>query len=321
MGDATEKTGRKGRDHDVQVAPDYDVPVQYMARTREYYAALGYETPYRWAHFAAVPFARLQRPLAGATVALVTTAAPYDPAKGDQGPWSSYNAAAKFYNVYNILSESDPDLRISHVGIDRKHTSQEDKRAWLPLAALKAAAGAGRIGKVAAHVHGLPTNRSQRVTVEVDAPKLLQQLQEDGADAAVLAANCPVCHQGCALAARHLEAAGIATVVMGTAKDIVEHCGVPRFLFSDFPLGNPAGRPHDPVSQQETLGYALDLLEFSTGSRTTRQSPLRWAEDADWKLDYCNLARIPPADLARRREAFLADKKTAHRRRAEDGKG
>jgi hypothetical protein len=34
------------------------------------------------------------------------------------------------------------------------------------------------------------------------------------------------------LVARHLEADGLPTVIMGCAKDIVEHCGVPRFLFS-----------------------------------------------------------------------------------------
>ena len=59
------------------------------------------------------------------------------------------------------------------------------------------------------------------------------------------------------LVARHLEANGIPTVVMGCAKDIVEHCGVPRFLFSDFPLGNPAGKPCDVASQAATLELAL----------------------------------------------------------------
>src|SRR5438132_1590872 len=44
---------------------------------------------------------------------------------------------------------------------------------------------------------------------------------------------------------------------MGCAKDIVEHCGVPRFLFSDFPLGNSAGRPFDVESQARTLELAL----------------------------------------------------------------
>lgn len=306
---------------DLGFAPDYDAPVQYMARTRAYYAALGYETPYRWAHFAEVPFQPLAKPLAETRVALITTAAPYDPEKGDQGPGSAYNATAKFYNVYKVLADPAPDLRISHVGIDRKHTSQEDPRTWLPLAAMQAAARVGRIGGVTQHVHGLPTNRSQRVTMETDAPEILQQLQRDGAEAAVLAANCPVCHQSCALAARHLEAAGISTVVMGTAKDIVEHCGVPRFLFSDFPLGNPVGRPGDTESQRQTLDFALDLLASATGARTTMQSPLRWAEDADWKLDYCNTERIAPEELARRRQAFLADKKIAHRRRAEDARG
>ena len=82
---------------------------------------------------------------------------------------------------------------------------------------------------------------------------------EDEADAALLVPNCPVCHQTVSLIARHLEANGIATVVMGCAKDIVEHCGAPRFLFSDFPLGNGAGRPHDPESQALTIELALRL--------------------------------------------------------------
>jgi len=59
-----------------------------------------------------------------------------------------------------------------------------------------------------------------------------------------------VCHQTVSLAARHLEENGIATVVMGCAKDIVEYCGVPRFLFSDFPLGNAAGRPKEEIQRR-----------------------------------------------------------------------
>jgi crotonobetainyl-CoA:carnitine CoA-transferase CaiB-like acyl-CoA transferase len=70
-----------------------------------------------------------------------------------------------------------------------------------------------------------------------------------------------VCHQTVSLAARLLEANGIPTVIMGCAKDIVEHCGVPRFLFSDFPLGNSAGRPHDVESQTLTLELALRVYQ------------------------------------------------------------
>ncbi len=106
------------------------------------------------------------------------------------------------------------------------------------------------------------------------------------------------------LAARTLEAHGIATVVLGCAKDIVELAGVPRFLFSDFPLGNAAGRPHDVASQDATLEFALRLLETAVGPRTTLQSPLRWTDDASWKLDYSNIARLSAEEIAKRRAEF-----------------
>ena len=117
------------------------------------------------------------------------------------------------------------------------------------------------------------------------------------------------------LTARYLEANGIPTVIMGCAKDIVEHCGVPRFLFSDFPLGNAAGKPDDPASQRETLAMALDLLASATGPRTTRQSPQRWNDDAEWKLDFQNVERIPAEEIARRRAEFDEVKRIAKERR------
>jgi hypothetical protein len=125
-----------------------------------------------------------------------------------------------------------------------------------------------------------------------------------------------VCHQTVSLAARHLEANGIATVVMGCAKDIVEHCGVPRFLFSDFPLGNAAGRPHDPDSQAVTLDLALRLLEAAPAPRTTVQSPLRWSTDPAWKLDYSNIDRLSPEEVQRRRQEFDQQKEIAREIRA-----
>jgi D-proline reductase (dithiol) PrdB len=113
------------------------------------------------------------------------------------------------------------------------------------------------------------------------------------------------------LAARHLETNGIATVVMGCAKDIVEHCGVPRLLFSDFPLGNAAGRPKDPQSQAFTLELALRLLETAPAARTTVQSPLRWSRDPSWKLDYSNIERLAPEEIARRRQEFDRQREVA----------
>src|ERR1700680_4346888 len=179
----------------VGFAPEDDAPIPYMQRIRDYYQALGYGQPYRWAHYAEVPFAPLNKKLAQSRIRLVTTAAPYQPGKGDQGPGAPYNGAAKFYAVYSGDSAVDHDLRISHIGYDRTHTSAADGNAWLPLPALRRLAA--------------PTNP-----------------------------------------------------------------GVARFLFSDFPLGNPAGRPNDPGSQAATLELALRVLEAAPAPRTTVQSPL-----------------------------------------------
>lgn len=279
-----------------QASDEFDHPIEYMRRTREWYLALGYDTPYVWAHHADVPFQKLKKPLSETTVTIITTAAPYQEDKGPQGPGAAYNAAVKFYKVYSFASDSDPDLRISHVGIDRKHTSMEDSRTWFPLAALRELSQEGRI-KVAPRCHGLPTNRSQEHTIEVDSKEILKRCQDDQVDVAILVANCPICHQSTSLVARHLEQNGISTIVMGCAKDIVEHCGVPRLLFSDFPLGNAAGRPHDPESQRATLELALSVLESATGPRTTVQNPLRWTDSSEWKADYCNVAQFSEDEL------------------------
>src|SRR5206468_9018848 len=122
-----------------ELAVEDDGPVPIMQRSRDYYVVLEYGNPYRWAHFDEVPFTPLRTPLNRARVALISTAAPYQPEAGNQEPGAPYNAAAKFYQVYSIPSESVPDLRISHVGYDRKHSSAADIHAYFPLARMKEA--------------------------------------------------------------------------------------------------------------------------------------------------------------------------------------
>ncbi len=124
-----------------------------------------------------------------------------------------------------------------------------------------------------------------------------------------------MCHQTVSLVARHLEEQGIPTVIMGCAKDIVEHCGVPRFLFSDFPLGNSAGRPLDAESQAQTLELALRVLESAPAARTTVQSPQRWNGVASWKRDYLDLAKLSPDSIAERRKEFDEVKTIARTKR------
>ena len=85
------------------------------------------------------------------------------------------------------------------------------------------------------------------------------------------------------LVARYLEEHGVPTVMFGCARDIVEHCGVPRFVFTDFPLGNPTGRPFDPASQRHIVGLGLEMLEQAKGPGTTIQTPYVWSADTSWK--------------------------------------
>ncbi|MBU3627522.1 glycine/betaine/sarcosine/D-proline family reductase selenoprotein B [Polynucleobacter sp. AP-Reno-20A-A9] len=283
-------------------APEQDQPIRYIERTRSYYLGLGYENPYVWAHYIDVPFSPLKKPLGQSVLGLITTAVPHDPGKGPQGQGAPYNAAAKFYQPYQQSIEGSVDLRIAHVGVDRKNANMEDIHCWFPLDAAKRAVAAGRMGGLSANFYGLPTNRSQRHTLEIDAPRILEMLKTDGVDMVVLIPNCPICHQSQSLLARYLEAAGISTVVMGAAKDIIEYCGVPRLLFSDFPLGNAAAKPNDTPSQDLNFELALRLLELAPAPRTTVQSPLRWSSDPSWKLDYSNLEKLSPQEIARLRE-------------------
>ncbi len=125
-----------------------------------------------------------------------------------------------------------------------------------------------------------------------------------------------MCHQTVSLVARHLEANGIATVVVGSARDIVDECGVSRFLFSDFPLGNPCGKPWDVEMQRRIVGFALDLLESATLPRTSVQTPFVWSEDVAWKERY---ARVDPAQKENLRELGEARRALQRKAKTEGG--
>jgi hypothetical protein len=100
------------------------------------------------------------------------------------------------------------------------------------------------------------------------------------------------------LVARHLEENDIATVVVGSARDIVEECGVARFLFTDFPLGNPFGKPWDKKMQRSIMDLALELLEFAWRPRTTVQAPFIWSEDESWRKVFMHVSE-------EKREAYM----------------
>ena len=112
------------------------------------------------------------------------------------------------------------------------------------------------------------------------------------------------------LTSRHIEEQGIPTVVLGCAKDLVETCGVARFVWSDFPLGNSCGKPHDVEGQRTTLSMALDLLQTATRSETTVQTPFEWSPDHSWKQDFWSVD-LTPEQMARQKADFDRAKEIA----------
>ena len=151
--------------------------ISYIDRTREFYRALGYEKPYRWAHNDHVPFARLRAPLADSRLTVVTTAR----------PWRGKESAPDSRDVWSGPTDSPPErLYTDELAWDKDVTHTDDVGSFLPIAALQGFAAEGRIGGLAARFHGVPTDYSQRRTLERDAPEILSRCREDGAEAALL---------------------------------------------------------------------------------------------------------------------------------------
>ena len=120
------------------------------------------------------------------------------------------------------------------------------------------------------------------------------------------------------LVSRRLEENGIPTVIIGSALDVVEHCGVARYLHTDFPLGNPCGMPGDIFSQVGIVRRALSLLEEAEAPKTTWRSSLSWRGGDKWRDDYSRVDDSNRDQLRergeRRRQQQLAAKASGERR-------
>jgi D-proline reductase (dithiol) PrdB len=266
------------------VDPAHRIFVSYIDKSREFYLAHDYGNPYRWAHHDDSPFTPLKKPLAESRLGLVTTASVI-----------TWDAASEpdpmFVPRDTFAAPTDPAptaLYTEHRAWDKEATHTRDVDSFAPINRLREAAERGRIGSLSPRFYGIPTEYSQRKTHAIDVPRLIDFCREDGVDVAMLVALCPVCHQTTSLAARHLEEAGIPTVLLGSARDIVEQVAVPRFLFTDFPLGNPCGVPYDVAMQTAIVGMGLDLLESARFPRTTVQTPFRWHTD-DWRENFMHV--------------------------------
>ena len=148
--------------------------VSYIDKSREYYLARGYGNPYRWAHHEDAPFAPLAKPLSQSRVALVSTAA-------------LTRERSTLKEVYSAPAEPPPvALYTDHRSWDKKATHTRDVESFLPIRRVAEFAAAGRIGGPAPRFYGVPTDFSQRRTVDEYAPAILDLCRADAVDIALL---------------------------------------------------------------------------------------------------------------------------------------
>ena len=154
--------------------------VSYIDKSREFYAAQGYEKPYEWAANDDAPFTPLPKPLADCTVGLITTA--YFLPDG-----FVYRIPSDLPRVAAVADRTEIaklDTRYLSWAKDETHT--DDPETFVPLTRLDEAVEAGRIRAVSDRVYCLPTQFSHRRTQLRDTPRLLEWLGEDDVDVALL---------------------------------------------------------------------------------------------------------------------------------------
>ena len=158
--------------------------VRYIDKTREYYRAEGYDTPYRWAHFDDIPFTPLAKPLSACRVGLITTGemairdAPLPVADDDP-----------LRDPYWLPMDTPIERLYSRkTAYDRFATTLDDVDAYLPITRLREAVTEGLIAALAPRFQMAFSQYSQRKTLKVDAPRILDWLREDRVDVAVLTA-------------------------------------------------------------------------------------------------------------------------------------
>jgi len=152
-----------------------DETVAYMERTKQHYMAQGYSAAYQWAHYDSIPFQPLLKSLTDAKVTLITTTMP------DR----SFTQEHRHLHLgdMSIIPEA---MYTGELAWDKKATHTDDLGSYFPLQLLMEAVQERRIGQLAKHYYCVPTEYSQRRTIENDAPAILKSCQQEQVDVALL---------------------------------------------------------------------------------------------------------------------------------------
>ncbi len=154
--------------------------VSYIDRSREYYAAQGYEAPYEWAAHTDAPFTALAKPLSESKIGLVTTS--YFLPEGFE-----YRIPSDLPRLPYVEHRSNTaQLDNQHLFWAKDETHTHDRETFLPFARLDELVEAGTLGSVSERFYGLPTQYSHRQTQKRDAPRVIEWMKEDEVDVALL---------------------------------------------------------------------------------------------------------------------------------------
>lgn len=229
---------------------------------------------FRFLTRAPIPFARLERPLSAARIALVTTAGLHPRGVPRFGVLELPYGDTSFRAIPHDLPLEELDLDAPY--LDQKFVTTDPEVA-LPRRALDALHQAGRVGPPAArHASFCAGVLRPFPGLRASAAELLSMLRADGADAAIFAPTCPTCGQTAGLVAGELEAQGLPTVCLSLLPELSTITGTPRTLALHFPFGAPCGDPGNEALHRAVLEEALDLLVTADTPGTLRHSTLAW---------------------------------------------
>jgi D-proline reductase (dithiol) PrdB len=155
-------------------------PIDYIQRTRDQYASLGYPE-YRWVvNDTPPPFTPLSRPLTDCRVGLIASGGIYR-----VGQMAFHFKDDMSFRAIDIETPAQ-DLRISHFAYDT-HDAQSDPNVVFPYQTLRDLVRPGRIGALARHAYSFMGGiYSARKVRESLAPALLERMIKDEVDVVVM---------------------------------------------------------------------------------------------------------------------------------------
>jgi len=204
------------------------------------------------------PFTPARRALPMLNLALISSAGAYI----DGTEAFSTHARAEDVTFREIPTQVEPeDLRFTARGYDASAANQ-DSNAQVPLDRLLEFESNGIIGQLNEVFWSFSGFIPDAATfVQLKLPWLVERVKRYEVQAALLIPASRLCHQSVALAARAIEQAGIPTMMLAVAKDVVESVRPPRAGFYKGELGSVAGKPNWPEHQRRVLDEALRLIE------------------------------------------------------------